>query len=128
MVNKTDIKEGKKFSIDGRIGTAYAVTDKKIEEGFVDLFFETGRPCGLFRIDKLDYVVPTKEEVKTYLKEWGQSHREICTNLDYDPKTSDDLLMEDYFWMENKRQWYPKLSRMYSEREQEIATYLRENR
>jgi len=56
MAKKEDIKEGKKFSINGRVGTAYAVTDRKIEEGVVDLLFETGSPCGLFYIEKVDNV------------------------------------------------------------------------
>jgi len=56
MANKTDIKEGKKFSVNGRVGTAYAVTDRKIEEGVVDLLFETGPPVGLFYIEKIDVV------------------------------------------------------------------------
>jgi hypothetical protein len=55
MVKKADIKEGKKFSVNGRVGTAYAVTDKKIEEGVVDLLFEDYPPCGLFHIEKIDY-------------------------------------------------------------------------
>jgi hypothetical protein len=72
---------------------------------------------------------PTKEEIKLYLKEWGQKQGEITANLDYPAShsESDELLMEDYFFLEGKKQWYPKTSRMYSDREREIATYLREN-
>lgn len=41
MADKKDIKEGTKFkTASGRIGKAYAVTQKKIDEGLVDLFFE----------------------------------------------------------------------------------------
>jgi hypothetical protein len=64
-------------------------------------------------------------ELNHFKKNWGQSHNEICTNLDYDLKGSDDLLMVDYFWLESTKQWYPKYNSMYSEREQEIADYLR---
>jgi len=72
----------------------------------------------------------TEAEVKAYLKEWGQKQGEITSNLGY-PRShaeSDDLLMEDYFFLEGKKQWYPKISRMYSEKEQLIADYVRNNR
>ena len=71
-----------------------------------------------------------EEDIKAYLKEWGQKQGEITSNLGY-PKShskSDDLLMEDYFFLEGKKQWYPKISRMYSEEEQKIADYVRNNR
>ena len=73
---------------------------------------------------------PTKAEIKAFLNEWGQKQGEITSNLGY-PKShseSDDLLMEDYFFLEGKKQWYPKISRMYSEREQLTADYVRNNR
>jgi hypothetical protein len=70
---------------------------------------------------------PTAEEIREYYKNWGQKHGEICANLDYDPKTSDDLLMEDYFWLQSQKEWYPKISSVYSDREQEIADHLRNN-
>ena len=62
-------------------------------------------------------------EIADFENEWGQCHDEICTNLDYDEEESDELLMMDYFWHEEK--WYPKCASTYSEREQEIADYLR---
>jgi hypothetical protein len=70
------------------------------------------------------------EEIKAYLKEWGQKQGEITSNLEY-PKShaeSDELLMEDYFFLEGRKEWYPKISRMYSEREQAIADYVRNDR
>jgi len=67
----------------------------------------------------------TDEEIQAYQKEWGQSHLEICSNLGYSKKGSDDLLIIDYFWIEKKKQWYPKCNSCYTEREQEIADYLR---
>ena len=67
----------------------------------------------------------TSAEFINFKENWGQSHREICTNLGYDLKDSDDLLMVDYFWFESTKQWYPKYNSMYNEREQEIANYLR---
>ena len=75
------------------------------------------------------HLEPTKAEVKAYLKEWGQKQGEITANLGYPAShsESDELLMEDYFFLEGKKQWYPKTSRMYSEREQEIADFIRNN-
>lgn len=67
--------------------------------------------------------------MKNFKNDWGQTHSEITANLDY-PKShakSDELLMEDYFWLEDNKQWYPKISGGYSERDQEIADYLRNN-
>jgi len=69
-------------------------------------------------------------DIKAYLKEWGQKQGEITANLGY-PKShseSDELLMEDYFFLEGRKEWYPKISRMYSEEEQKIADYVRNNR
>jgi len=71
---------------------------------------------------------PTMAEINEFKAYWGQGHGEICANLDYDPKTSDDLLMEDYFWMESRKEWYPKISSIYTEREQIIADGLRDGR
>ena len=70
---------------------------------------------------------PTAEEIKKFFSEWGQKHKEICANLGYDKKTADDLLMEDYFWLQSQKEWYPKISSVYSNREQEIADHLRNN-
>ena len=65
----------------------------------------------------------TSEDVENFTLEWGQSHRQICDALGYDPETSDDLLVVDYFWMPVEEIWCPKT---YSdERTQVIADYLR---
>jgi hypothetical protein len=79
--------------------------------------------------DEIDPVKDAKE-IKAYLKGWGQKHGEITANLDY-PRShaeSDELLMENYFFLEGRKEWYPKLNRMYSKREQLIADYVRNNR
>lgn len=68
---------------------------------------------------------PTVQEIIDFKKKWGQSHNEICANLGYSRKGSDDLLMVDYFWVEDEKQWYPENNSCYTEREQEIADYLR---
>lgn len=65
----------------------------------------------------------TSEDVESFNLEWGQSHSQICDALGYDPDTSDDLLVDDYFWMPVEEIWCPKT---YSdERTQVIADYLR---
>jgi hypothetical protein len=70
------------------------------------------------------------EQIQKFLKENGQKHREITANLGLHPahNMSDEILMEDYFYLEGKKQWYPKNSSMYSETEQAIANFLRDNR
>ena len=56
----TDIKEGVKFKTStGRTGKAYAVNQRNIEQGTVNLFFEgsgdlhNNLPCGIFKIETL---------------------------------------------------------------------------
>lgn len=66
-------------------------------------------------------------EQEDFLDEWGQLTDEVCAALDYDEKTSDDLLMLDYFFYEPKKYWIPKASSFYTPREQSIANYLRTN-
>lgn len=70
----------------------------------------------------------TTDEILAFKGSWGQTHKEICENLEYDEATSDDLLMEDYFWLAEDDRWYPIISNMYTEREQEIADYLYNDR
>lgn len=64
-------------------------------------------------------------DIDKFKNEWGQDHVEICANLGYDTEGSDELLMEDYFWLPDADQWYPKSSSMYTERQQAIADFLR---
>jgi len=64
-------------------------------------------------------------ELEDFKDEWGQTHDEICVNLEIDEEGADDYLMTDYFWLPDKKQWYPKDSGMYTDREQAIANYLR---
>lgn len=67
-----------------------------------------------------------EDEIKEFKQNWGQSHSEICANLGYD-NDCDDILMEDYFWVAEDKMWYNKCASMFTEREQEIADYLRHN-
>jgi len=51
---------------------------------------------------------PTPDEFEEFFNAWGQSHEEICSCLGYDEDTSDDLLIDDYFWVESKGLWCNK--------------------
>jgi len=64
-------------------------------------------------------------ELEEFKSNWGQTHVEICANLDYDIEDADDLLVDDYFWLETEKKWYPKCASTYSEREQAIADFLK---
>ena len=71
---------------------------------------------------------PTAEEINEFKAYWGQTHEEICANLEYDEIDSDDLLMMDYFWLQSRKEWYPKMSSVYTEKDQIIADGLRDGR
>jgi|JFJP01.1.fsa_nt_gi hypothetical protein len=66
-------------------------------------------------------------ELREFIEEWGQTHHEICAELEYWENGNDtqDLLMVDYFWLEPMNVWLPKLSSMYTERQEAIAKFLR---
>jgi len=73
-------------------------------------------------IDPNNWSLVEKED---FIDEWGQYTDEVCAELGYDPDTSDDLLMEDYFFHAESNKWIPKSSSLYTPREQSIADYLR---
>jgi len=65
-------------------------------------------------------------EINEWKQKWGQSHSEITANLGY-PRShaeSDELLMDDYFWVEKDKRWYNRCASMFTPREQAIADYL----
>lgn len=67
-------------------------------------------------------------EIEDFKNEWGQTHDEICSCLGYDKDDdgSSEMIMGDgYFWIEEDKKWYPKSSSMYNERQLTIADYLR---
>ena len=64
-------------------------------------------------------------KVEQFVKKWGQTTEEICTNLGYDLEDSDDLLMVDYFYDRLSNVWLPKISSLYTKQEQKIADQLR---
>jgi hypothetical protein len=57
--------------------------------------------------------------MKDFLNEWGQTHKELCINLELDPKTSDDIIMLDFFWYKNL--WIPKENSLYTEKDLKIV-------
>ena len=70
------------------------------------------------------------EEIAKFLVTNGQKHSEITANLGYPlaHSKSDELLVDDYFYLEGHKKWYPKSSSMYTILEQKIANFLRDNR
>jgi hypothetical protein len=70
------------------------------------------------------------DRIAEFLIKNGQKHSEITANLNLRPShaDSDEILMEDYFYLEGHKKWYPKNSSMYGNFEQAIANYLRDNR
>lgn len=72
-----------------------------------------------------DDVDISDDEINQFKEVWGQKHNNICDELGYSRKESDDLLMFDYFWIQNDKQWFPILSSMYTKREQQIADHIR---
>jgi hypothetical protein len=67
----------------------------------------------------------TQEELAEFKENWGQSHSEICSCLGYDEEDSDDLLMDDYFWLESDKIWINKSASGFEVKDQEIADFLR---
>lgn len=56
--------------------------------------------------------------MKDFLNKWGQTHNELCNNLELNPKNSDDIVMLDFFWFENL--WIPKESILYTKKDLKI--------
>lgn len=69
----------------------------------------------------------TVKEIKDFKQEWGQTHSGICAELGYDEEDASELLVDDYFWIEDDEKWYNKNASLMSDREKEIADYLRYN-
>jgi len=75
-----------------------------------------------------DYISP--EEFEEFFNDWGQDEMEICCCLGYDQDDDStvELLMADgYFWVESKELWCNKEASGFTERDQEIADYIRNN-
>ena len=106
-------------SLEGILNLIDALQDYAVDEA------QIVKAIDAYDFEEDSELEPTANEIKAFKEKWGQKHDEICVNLGYTKKGSDDLLMLDYFWLENEKQWYPKDNSCYSEREQEIADYLR---
>jgi len=65
------------------------------------------------------------DDIKAFKKQWGQKHGELCAALGLNKKTSDDVIMLDYFWIEEDKKWYNKEASTFTEKEQLIANFLR---
>jgi len=79
---------------------------------------------------------PTREQINQWRKDWGQSHDEICSCLEFDPEddNSTELIMltGNYFFLIAEKgsdsQWFNKSScSAMSEEEKEIADWIEEN-
>ena len=68
---------------------------------------------------------PSDKEIQDFKAAWGQSHKELCDALGLGKKTSDDIIMLDYFWIAEDKMWYNKEATLFTPREQLIADYLR---
>lgn len=71
------------------------------------------------------------DKIAEFLLTQGQKHSEITANLGLRPShaDSDEILMEDYFYLEGHKRWYPKEGNsMYTDFQSAIAIYLRNNR
>jgi hypothetical protein len=70
-----------------------------------------------------------EDEIKKFKEDWGQSHSEITANLNYPRSHSeaDELLTDNYFWIESDKKWYNRSASGFTEKEQEIAQYLFDN-
>jgi len=73
--------------------------------------------------DDASMTEPTDEEIEKFKEDWGQTDEEIKANLDL-PDDSDELLMDEYFWIPNDEIWCNKDASFFTPREQEIADYL----
>jgi hypothetical protein len=71
-----------------------------------------------------DDLEPSDEEIEKFKEDWGQSHRGICAELSIPEDGSDELLMDDYFWIPNDEIWCNKHASMFTPREQQIADFL----
>lgn len=64
-------------------------------------------------------------EIDFFVNTWGQTHGELCAALELNKKTSDDIIMLDYFWYSKTKKWIPKNASLYSEYQQAMADYLK---
>ncbi len=101
--------------------------------GFVvDVFGQNNNPDtmhifeSMLTDDEQDNTDISDYDIKQFKEDWGQKHSEITAELGYSIRhnESDELLMEDYFWVETDKKWYNKHASMFTEKEQRIANHL----
>lgn len=68
---------------------------------------------------------PTEERIAKFKEDWGQTHDEICSNLEYDVNDADDLLKVDFFWNEESKLWLNKNASGFEGDDQMVADYLK---
>lgn len=71
--------------------------------------------------------IPTEDEIKKFKNDWGQTHKGVCSELDYGLDGADELLIVDFFWIDKDELWCNKEASSFTQREQSIADYLRGN-
>jgi hypothetical protein len=97
----------------------------KTEEGFIiDVYNKNNDNIQTVAIWNDDLNEPTDEEIEKFKEDWGQTHKEICTELDVPEDGSDEYLMDEYFWIPNDEIWCNKSASLFTPREQEIADFL----
>ena len=126
LATMTDYKLGYGFVIVGGgdalyfIGTDHSDSQYQVETESFELEPDDGIPEEDPAPENFSMV-----EIMDFKDAWGQTHDEICDCLGFDVETSDDLLTDDYFWLEEDKKWYPKSATAFTEREENIADYLR---
>ena len=71
---------------------------------------------GIFFPDSKPNEILLEERIEAFSKKWG-----------YDVEKLDAILMENYFWNEKLKLWFPKESWKYSKEEQLLADFLKNN-
>jgi hypothetical protein len=104
----------------------------KTPEGFViDMYAQNDHVSTLpvweddLTPEEEDKPIFSETAIKEFKKKWGQSHKDLCEELGYNKKTSDDVIMLDFFWIAEDKKWYNKEASGFTDMEQLIANYLR---
>ena len=66
----------------------------------------------------------TQEEIEDFKKSWGQTEDEAKEAFGLEDDIS-SFMLSDYFYDDKDNKWYNKCSSLFTDREQEIADYLR---
>jgi len=98
----------------------------KPEFDFLHYIFRGGEKPNIDIVEVKNSDNITEQEIKKFKESWGQTHEEICAELDLNEEGGEEFINEENFWHEKDELWYPKFSSLFTEREQKIADYLRE--